>query len=123
MSDSHLVQLMQEFDDQLSHVWMVRTFLKHSEEAQEDEELQEVYRALYDFALALGPALNQGDAPRYFTLVKKKFSKFRRAVELFAQIQPEVSTHTNFVMAVRSLQTALRRMEQLLHQATQEPTG
>ena len=38
-------------DDLLSHVWMVRAFLKHCEEAEEDEELREVPRALYDLSL------------------------------------------------------------------------
>ena len=32
-------QRMQRLDELLSHVWMVRTFLKHSEEAEEDDEL------------------------------------------------------------------------------------
>ena len=41
-----LPELMQRFDDQLSHVWMVRTFLKHSDEAEEDEGVQQVYRTL-----------------------------------------------------------------------------
>ena len=31
--------VMCRVDALLSHVWMVRTFLKHSEEAEEDEEL------------------------------------------------------------------------------------
>ena len=53
---------MQRIDTLLSHVWMVRTFLKHSEEAEEDDELRDVHRALYDFMLALGPPLQAGDA-------------------------------------------------------------
>ena len=32
---------MHQIDRLLSHVWMVRTFLKHSEEAEEDDELRE----------------------------------------------------------------------------------
>ena len=47
-------QCVKEIDLLLSHVWMVRTFLKHSEEAEEDDELQEVHRTLYDYMLALG---------------------------------------------------------------------
>ena len=33
-------QRVEEIDKALSHVWMVRTFLKHSEEAEEDDELR-----------------------------------------------------------------------------------
>ena len=44
-------QRVEEIDKLLSHVWMVRTFLKHSEEAEEDDELREVHRTLYDLSL------------------------------------------------------------------------
>jgi len=37
-------ELMKLIDTQLAHVWMVRAFLKHSEEAAEDDELAEVHR-------------------------------------------------------------------------------
>jgi hypothetical protein len=43
--------LMHAIDRQLAHVWMVRAFIKHSEEAAEDEELAEVHRELYDYML------------------------------------------------------------------------
>ena len=38
-------------DGLLSHVWMVRAFLKHCEEAEEDDELNAVQRTLYDLSL------------------------------------------------------------------------
>ena len=38
MSNAH--DLMLQIDTILSHVWMVRTFLKHSDEAEDDEELR-----------------------------------------------------------------------------------
>lgn len=102
-------ELMRAIDDQLSHIWMVRAFLKHSEEATDDQELASVHRDLYDFMLALGPSLEAGDAHRYLKLASKKFGRLRRAVELFHEIQPEVSGHTNFVMANHSLRIALRK--------------
>lgn len=108
------VGLMQAIDDEVAHVWMVRTFLKHSDEAAEDEELASVHRDLYDFMLALGPALDAQDAATYLKLAKKKLSKIRNATELFVEIQPEVSGHTNFKMAARSLQLAVAQIEQLL---------
>ena len=106
--------LMQAIDQQLAHIWMVRTFLKHSDEAAEDEELAEVHRALYDFMLALGPAYEAEDAEQYLKLARKKWSKLKRATETFVQIQPEVSGHTNFRMASRSLQLAVAAIGRLL---------
>ena len=106
--------LMHQIDTQLAHVWMVRAFLKHSEEAGEDEELAEVHRELYDFMLALGGPLKEGNAEEYLKLVRKKLGKLKRATETFAQIQPEISQHTNFQMAVASLSAAVAEVERLL---------
>src|SRR5436190_22811788 len=95
--------LMHTIDTQLSHVWMVRAFIKHSEEAAEDEELAEVHRELDDYMLALGGPLKEGNAEEYLKLAKKKFSKLKKATEHFDRIQPEVSQHTNCFRAVASL--------------------
>lgn len=108
---------MHRIDGELSHVWMVRAFLKHSEEAEEDEELREVHRALYDYMLALGGPLRDGDSAEYLRKAKKKFAKLRQAMELFCEIQPEVSSHTNFQMAATSLRVSVDRLGQMLHQA------
>lgn len=105
---------MQAIDIQLSHIWMVRTFIKHSPEAEEDEELREVARGLYDYSLSLGAPWQAQDAATYLRTADKKFAKLRRAVELFEEIQPEVSTHTNFLMARASLATATRTIRELL---------
>jgi hypothetical protein len=105
---------MTRIDTLLSHVWMVRAFLKHSEEAEEDEQLCDVHRALYDYMLALGAPLQSGDAGEYLKLAKKKYSKLKRATERFLEIQPEVSTHTNFQMAARSLSAAVSEIGMLL---------
>ena len=106
--------LMHAIDTQLAHVWMVRAFLKHSEEAAEDEELAGVHRELYDFMLALGGPLKEGNAEEYLKLARKKLGKLKRATETFAQIQPEISQHTNFQMAVASLKAAVAEVERLL---------
>lgn len=105
---------MQRIDTLLTHVWMVRTFLKHSDEAVEDEELRDVHRALYDVMLAVGSALAAGDASAYLKQARKKLAKLRKATELFEEIQPEVSTHTNFQMAARSLRSAVDEISDLL---------
>jgi len=111
---------MQRIDDLVSHVWMVRTFIKHSEEAEEDDELAEVHRELYDYAHALGPPLKAGDALAFLKTAKKKFSKLRKAQELFSEIQPEISGHTNFQMAERSLRLAVQEIAQTLEEFARE---
>ena len=105
---------MRLIDTQLAHVWMVRAFLKHSDEAAEDDELAEVHRELYDYMLALGGPLKAGDADEYLILAHKKLAKLRRATEQFVRIQPEISQHTNFVMAAASLAAAVAEVARLL---------
>ena len=97
-----------------SHVWMVRTFLKHCEEAEEDEELCEVHRMLYDCMHAVGASLASGDTAGYLKQAKKKLKKLRQATELFSEIQPEISSHTNFQMAELSLRVAVKQIEEIL---------
>ncbi len=115
--------LMHRLDAEVAHVWMVRTFLKHSDEAAEDEELASVHRDLYDFMLALGPSLDAGDGASYLKLAKKKLSKLRNASQLFTEIQPEVSGHMNFKMAARSLMLAVQRIEDLLASGPAKASG
>lgn len=105
---------VREIDSLLSHVWMVRTFLKHSEEAEEDDELREVHRTLYDFMLALGGPLAEGDDAKYLKQAKKKLKKLQKATELFLEIQPEISSHTNFKMAAASLKRSVRQVAQVI---------
>jgi hypothetical protein len=114
---SPAIELMHRIDAQLAHVWMVRAFLKHSEEAADDDELAAVHRDLYDFMLALGAPLQAEDPTAYFRQARKKLSKLKQALQTFVEIQPAISTHTNFVMAVLSLRTAVQQVEQLLSEA------
>jgi hypothetical protein len=109
---------MRRVDALLSHVWMVRTFLKHSEEVADDEELAEVHRELYDYMLALGAPWQAGDAEEYLKLARKKFGRLRRVAEQFHEIQPEISTHMNFQMAVRSLDAAVESIGVMLEVAS-----
>ena len=114
MSDDDLKSRVRRIEELVSHIWMVRTFLKHSEEAGEDEELRAVYRGLYDFMMALGgPVAGAGDQA-YLKMAKKKFRKLRESTGLLAEIQPEISSHTNFQMAVASLQVVTREVGELL---------
>lgn len=111
-------ELMASIDAQVAHVWMVRTFLKHSDEVKEDEELASVHRELYDFMLALGPSLDAGDAQTYLKMARKKMSLLKRATELFVSIQPEVSGHMNFRMAAQSLSLAVSQIVKLVESAS-----
>ncbi len=99
-------------DADVTHVWMVRTFLKHCDEAEDDDDLREIVRDLYDFILAVGPVDDTVDADAYLKMAKKKLRRLTGATELYEQIQPEVSGHTNFVMAARSLRIAVDRISQ-----------
>lgn len=107
-------EAMIRIDALASHVWMVRTFVKHSEEAEDDDELMEIVRGLYDFCLALGPACTAGDAQEYFHVARKKFGRLREATSQFAELQPQVSDHMNYKMAVRSLAAAVEEIGEVL---------
>ena len=110
-----------KIDQLVSHVWMVRTFLKHSEEAEEDDELREVFRQLYDFMHALGSTTCQSDPAKYLKMAKKKLRRLKSATELYLEIQPQMSTHTNFKMAAVSLQTAVLQIVTLVEDANRKP--
>ncbi|MCD0461503.1 amidohydrolase [Roseiconus lacunae] len=101
--DKRIVQI----DQQVAHLWMVRTFLKHADESEDDEDLRDIVRDIYDFILAIGPIDDVDDEAKYLKMARKKLSRLRRATELYEEIQPEVSGHTNFVMAAKSLRLAL----------------
>jgi len=109
-------QSMQRIDALLAHVWMVRTFLKHSEEAEDDETLCAIHRSLYDVMLALGDAWNRQDAAAYLKQARKKLPRLRSATAQFHEIQPEISGHTNFRMAAASLETAVSEIVAILEQ-------
>jgi len=120
-------EYVEQIDALLSHVWMVRAFLKHCEEAEEDDELLEVHRSLYDYMLALGGPLRDGDHAKYLKQAKKKLRKLKNANELFQEIQPEISSHTNFQMAAASLNIAVAQIAELIESkpkpGTQESTA
>jgi len=105
---------MLRLDALVSHVWMVRTFIKHSEEVEDDPELNDVQRTLYDYMLALGTAWKAQDATAYLKQARKKLGKLRQATDDFTTLQPELSTHMNFQMAVTSLRHAVAAIEEIL---------
>jgi hypothetical protein len=98
----------------LAHLWMVRTFLKHAEEIQDDEELLDVPRTLFDYVRATEPAAQRNDTKEYLHRIRGKLPKLRRAAEILQNDYRRVSAHTNFEMAALSLTVCVRQIEEVL---------
>ncbi len=107
------VQAVERLQGMLSHLWMIRQFLKHADEVQEDEEMLDVHRLLYDSIRAVEPAFQRGDHEKYLRRLKGKLGKLRRGAEFFSTEYKRVSTHTNFEMAAASFTAALDEMERV----------
>ncbi|MFM8223916.1 MAG: hypothetical protein ACKOGA_08370 [Planctomycetaceae bacterium] len=96
----------------LAHAWMVRTFVKHSPEAEEFPELLELPRAVFDLSRALETRV--ADPAGYFKMLEKKLPGLKRASQQFAQDAPLASVHTNFQQAVLSMATCVADLAELL---------
>ena len=102
----------------LAHAWMVRTFLKHADEIQDDEEMLEVHRMIFDYIRALEPSFQRQDAKEYLHRARGKLPKLKRVADLFAREHRRVSDHTNFEMAAASLSGCVQRIEEILAQVS-----
>jgi hypothetical protein len=107
-------EAMERINTILAHAWMVRTFLKHADEVQEDVELLEVHRMIFDYCRAVEPSRERGDVADYLRRAKGKLPKLRGVAELFAREHKRVSDHTNFQMAALSLQGVVKQIEEVL---------
>ena len=111
----------------LAHAWMVRTFLKHADEIQDDEELLDVPRTVFDYIRMVEPSAQRGDHRDYLRRIRGRLPKLRRAAELLAREFRRVSDHTNFEMASRSLTGCVRAIEEVVAAvdmpAAAEPPG
>jgi hypothetical protein len=105
---------MERLNVVLAHAWMVRNFLKHADEVQDDEEMLEVHRVIFDYIRAVEPSYQRRDAKEYLRRARGKLSKLRQAAELFQREYRRVSDHTNFEMAARSLSGCVREIEEVL---------
>lgn len=105
---------MERINTVLAHAWMVRTFLKHADEIQDDEELLEVPRMIFDYVRAVEPSYERKDAKEYLQRAGGKLSKLRRVAKTFASEYRRVSDHTNFQMAARSLAACVSEIEEIL---------
>ena len=106
--------VMERINGLLAHAWMVRTFLKHSEEVQSDPEMLEVHRMIFDYCRAVEPAYQRRDAAEYLHRARGKFSKLKKQAEFFAANYRRVSDHTNFQMAALSLSGVVAEIENIL---------
>ncbi len=98
----------------LAHAWMVRQFLKHADEVQEDEEMLDVHRMIYDYIRAVEPAFQRKDVADYLHRARGKLSKLRKVAEFFSANYQRVSMHTNFEMAAVSLKFVVQQIEEVL---------
>jgi hypothetical protein len=105
----------------LAHLWMVRTFLKHADEIQDDEGMLDVPRTLFDYIRATEPAAQRGDVKDFLHRIRGKLSKLRRAADYFSAEYRRFSTHTNFEMAALSLTGCVAAIEETLAAIQYEP--
>ena len=98
----------------LAHLWMVRTFLKHADEIQDDAVLLAVPRTIFDYVRAVEPAFQRRDYKDYLHRIKGKLPKLRRVAELFAAEFRRVSDHTNYQMAAWSLSACVKQIEEIV---------
>lgn len=108
---------MKRIDTLCAHAWMVRTFLKHADEIQEDADMLAVPRMIFDFIRALEPSHERGDAKEYLSRAGGKIGKLRRVAEHFAREFRNFSDHTNFQMASASLTACVADIEAVLKEA------
>ena len=106
-------EAMERLNTVLAHAWMVRNFLKHAEEIQEDDAMLEVPRMIFDYIRALEPSYQRKDAKEYLHRARGKLPKLRRVAEYFQNEYRRVSDHTNFEMAARSLTGCVRQIEEI----------
>ncbi len=102
----------------LAHLWMIRTYLKHQEEVQDDPEMIEVPRLLYDSIRAVEPSFLKGDFETYVRRLRGKVGKLKKNAEFFAREYKRISAHTNYEMASLSYTGAVKRIEEILASLT-----
>ena len=114
-----LQDVVNRCDEIMSHAWMVRTFVKHSEEVEDYPELDGlmgVARIIFDACRALETQVN--DPAKYLHMLRKKIGRLKKATVEFERDAKQGSVHTNFMMAIRSTQICVRELEDLLESGT-----
>ena len=109
-------EAMQKLNAVFAHLWMVGTFLKHAEEIQDEEDMLEVPRMIFDYVRAIEPSHQRGDAAEFLHRARGKLAKLKRMAEFFTQEHKRASDHTNFQMAALSLSACVKEIETILHE-------
>src|SRR5438045_2699488 len=58
-------EAMERINVVLAHLWMVRNFLKHADEVQDDEGMLDVHRMIFDYIRDVEPSYQRQDAAEY----------------------------------------------------------
>lgn len=110
-----LRNLMIRAQKTMAHAWMVRTFVKHSDEVEDYPDLNEMARTIFDTFRALETQVD--DPESYFKVVRKKIGKLKSAAQQFEKDAWHASTHTNFQQAVISAKYVSEQLAELLAEA------
>lgn len=114
---AELQELVDRSQKVFAHAWMVRTFIKHSDEVEDFPELMGIARSVFDGAMALESRI--ADPVAYFRMLEKKLGKLRKAADQFRADAPMASTHTNFQQAVISIDACVEEWTKLLEASRQ----
>ncbi len=110
-----LTTLVERSQKLMSHAWMIRTFVKHSDEVDDFPELNEMARTIFDVFRAVETQVQ--DPAGYFKTVRKKLGKLKAAAEQFEKDAWHASTHTNFQQAAIAARFLGEQLSELLEQA------
>lgn len=115
LTQERLSALVERCQKVMSHAWMIRTFIKHSDEVEDYPELNEMARTIFD---AFRAVETQVESPaEYFKTVRKKLGGIRAAAEKFAKDAWTASTHTNFQQATIASKFLAEQLAELLDEA------
>ncbi len=99
----------------MAHAWMVRTFIKHSDEVEDYPELNEMARTIFDVFRAVETQVE--DPPSYFRTVRKKLGKLAAAAIQFEKDAWHASTHTNFQQAAIAAKFLGEQLQDVVNEA------
>ena len=108
-------EAMEKLNAVFAHLWMVRTFLKHAEEIQDDEDMLQVPRMIFDYVRATEPSYQRADAVEFLHRARGKLAKLKRVADFIAQEHKRASDHTNFQMAALSLSACVKEIDEIVH--------
>ncbi|MFV0442970.1 MAG: amidohydrolase [Planctomycetaceae bacterium] len=123
--DQSAADRVRRSQDVLAHAWMVRTFVKHCDEAEDFPELMQLPRTVFDLCRAVEHLIDRPE--EYLRILKKKLARLRKGVEQFEHDAPLASTHTNFQQAAISIRACYQELLDLTaiggHNESGSPTG